>query len=138
MSRTITIEYRGTTYYAVAATITSTRLGKEGHGVLTADVLCEWPGGGVSVGGRALDAPEYTVEGKFKKRVPTAWGLDHTMKIAETVGVDTWEELPGSVVLVLFEDDSTWGARAVGLAHITDESKVLVFTEHAKDWKDAR
>ena len=36
MSRTITIEHNGTIYYAKVARVSSTHLGTEDHGILTA------------------------------------------------------------------------------------------------------
>ena len=108
----------------------------EDHGILTAYLHCEWPTGGISVGGYGLD--EHAGDKGEYKREGNAFGLDHLMQIMKTVGVDTWEKLAGKHVIVLFPGTpgSTWGSSAVGIANATDESLVLDFKEHAQSWKD--
>ena len=135
-TRTITIEHDGTTYGGQIGTIRSTALGYEDHGILTASLTVEWPGGGVSVGGFVLDEPRDR-EAKEYTRVGTAYGLDHIIRIIETVGVEKWEDLVGKQVIVLFAGKSWLGAMSVGIAHATDESKVFVLKEHADQWRAA-
>src|SRR5690606_28267458 len=118
--RTIRIEHNGIAYGGQVGTITATRLGYQDHGILTADLTIEWPGGGVSVGGFALDEPRDR-EGKDHSRKGTAYGLDHIIRIIETVGVEKWEDLKGERVIVLFEGASAWSSQSVGIAHVTDE-----------------
>lgn len=132
--RTITIEHNGTTYYGKVATIKSTMIGVEDHGILTAYLHCDGDGWGIGVGGYGLDQP-VTVDGKFSHREPTAYGFDHIVQMARTVGVNTWEKLPGREVLVLFDSPNSWGGTAKGIAHISDESKVFILAEHAEAWK---
>lgn len=132
MTRTITIESGGNAYGGQIGTIKSTRLGYQDHGILTADLAIEWPGGGVSVGGYSLD----TKKDDSYDREGTAYGLDHIIWIMRTVGVERWEDLVGKQVIVLFEGQSTWGARSVGIASTTDEKEVLVLKEHAEMWKE--
>jgi hypothetical protein len=135
MSRELIIEHNGVEYGGQIGTVTSTRLGYESHGILTASLGVEWKGGGVSAGGYCLDTPK-DIDGRDYTRVGTAFGLDHLIRIIETVGVESWEAIKGQHVIVLFEGRSAWGSQSVGIAHTTDESKVLVFTEHAAAWRD--
>jgi hypothetical protein len=135
-SRTITIEHNGDTYYGKVARIKSTMLGVEDHGILTAYIHFEGDGWGIGVGGFGLDTPVKDEDGKFLRREPTAYGFDHVVQLARTVGVSTWEELPGREALVLFDTPSSWGSTAKGIAHISDESKVFILADHAQSWKD--
>lgn len=134
MARTITVEHNGTTYYGQVARIESTRLGTEDHGILTAYLHVKGDGWGVGVGGYGLDEPYHDEDGKFLGRRPTAYGLDHIVQMARTVGASSWEALPGKDVLILNESQSTWGSTPVGIAHISDESRVLIFKDHAAEW----
>lgn len=131
-ARTLTVEHDGTTYHGHAAVIKSTSLTYEDHGILTAYVACEWPSAGITVGGYCLDkstgSPDY-------KRVGTAYGLDHIIRLLDVVGVHSWEAMAGKQVIVLFSEANTLGRQAVGLAHITDESKVFILSEHAEQWR---
>ena len=136
--RTLTIEYDGKTYYGHLARIASTSLGYEDHGILTAYLHCEWTGGGVGVGGFCLDSPkprEQRDEDDYS-RVGTAYGLDHLIRILDTVGVDRWEQLPGQQVIVLFETENSWGSTSKGLAGVLND-KVLILAAHAQQWADA-
>lgn len=135
MTRSLVVTDGENEYGGQVGVIKSTSLGYEDHGILTASLVVEWPGGGVSVGGFCLDEPRGR-EGKDYSRKGTAYGLDHIIWILDTVGVDRWEALVGKTVVVLFEGKSLWGARSVGIAHATDEKKILVFEEHAKLWRE--
>jgi hypothetical protein len=132
--RKLTIEHNGVTYGGQIGTISATRLGYQDHGILTADLTVDWPGGGVSVGGFVLDEPKDR-EGRDYTRRGTAYGLDHVIRLMETVGVAKWEDLRGRQVVVLFEGGSAWGAQSVGIASTTDEDKVFVLKEHAAQWR---
>ena len=136
MSRTIQIKHNGQTYHGKVARITSTTLGIEGHGIATAYLNVEGDGWGVGVGGFCLDTP-VKVDGKYSHREGTAFGFDHIMQLTRTVGSLTWEGLVGMDVIVLFEGRDSWGSSAVGIAHVSDESKVMVLKEHADSWKAA-
>lgn len=129
----ITVEHDGITYGGQLATIKSTALGYEDHGILTAFIHCEWKGGGIGVGGFCLD--ESTGKPDYARR-GTAYGLDHLIRIMETVGVGRWEQLPGKHVIVLFKGESTLGATSEGIANALDPSKVLLLAKHAADWRD--
>ena len=131
MARTITVEHNGTTYYAKVATVTSTHLGAEDHGILTAYLHCDGDGWGIGVGGYGLDA----YDEDEKRRIPTAYGMDQVVQMFRTVGAPSWEKVPGREVLVLFDTPSSLGSAAKGIAHISDEKRVLILADHAADWK---
>lgn len=135
MSVTISIEHDGVPYKAHVATIRSTRLGWQDHGIFTADVQLEWDGGGVSVGGYSLDTPEKDAAGKHLGRVGTAFGLDQVMQIVKIVGVENWESLKGKQVYVLFAPDGGWGSTAAGLANLSS-GKALILKEHSEAWRE--
>jgi len=135
MSRTITVEHNGTTYYGKVAKIESTYLGREDHGILTAYLNVKGDDWGIGVGGYGLDTPIRDENDKFVGRQPTAYGLDHIVQMYRTVGVESWEKLPGREVLVLFDTPHVWGSTAKGIAHISDEKRVLILADHAAEWK---
>lgn len=133
MSRTITIEHGGTTYYGTIATINRTTLGYEDHGTMTAFLSCGWAGSGISVGGYSLDRYDQSQD----RRIATAYGLDHIITILRTVGVDTWESLAGREVIILFEHKNPLGRTAAGIAGLTN-GKVMIFAEHAATFPEAQ
>lgn len=135
-ARNLVIEEAGIEYGGQIGTIKSTALGWESHGVLSASLIIEWKGGGVSVGGFCLDEPVDRESGNYDRK-GTAYGLDHIMWIMKTVGVEKWEALVGKQVIVLFKGKSAWGSQSVGIASTTDESQVLVLANHAQAWRDA-
>ncbi len=79
------------------AQIKSTRLGTcDGPAFTLFLTLDIQDGGGVSVGGIALD--EYN---KIKKeRVGSAYGMNVIMRVLEVVGVTKWEELTGKFIRI--------------------------------------
>ena len=128
-----TIQHEGKTYSGQIGTIKRTSLGIEDHGIVTSMLHIEWTGGGIGVGGYCLDTPRKDDDGKHHGRIGTAYGLDHIMRILETVGVDSWEQLPGKQVIVLFEGTGGWGSVSCGIAGITNE-KVLDIKAHAESF----
>ena len=135
MTRTINIEHNGEAYTGEIATIESTRLGYQDHGILTADLTLRWGSSGISVGGYALDRPTAAHDGS-RGREGTAFGLDQIIQILSTVGVSRWEDLKGKQLIVLFDGDGGWGTIAVGIASTTDEDRILIFKQHAASWKE--
>ena len=133
----IILNHHGTEYEANVATIEKTRLGYQDHGILTADLQLRWASSGVSAGGYCLDMPDKSEGAKLGQRMGTAYGLDHIIRILETVGVDKWEDLTGRRVYVLFpaSDGGSWGSVCAGIANI-DTGKALIFKEHAQQWLD--
>jgi hypothetical protein len=132
MERSLSISHGGKEYTGYLATIKSTMLGWEDHGILTAYLMCEWPSSGIGVGGYCLD--ETTGTPKYD-RVGTAYGLDHIMHLIKTVGVNKWEDIPGKHVVVLFEGRGGTGGIAAGIAHATND-KIFICEEHAALWRD--
>lgn len=132
MKRTTNIEYDGKTYTAEPMIIKSTYLGngEDSRGILSTSLTCQGGSTGISVGGYALDA----YDKEEKRRVGTAFGLDHVLEILRVVGVESWEKLVGQQVLVLFESGDGWGSTALGIAHPI-EDRVLIFQDHAQSWK---
>lgn len=125
-------------YSAQVMTIKSTSLGYEDHGIWTAFLSCQGEGTGIGVGGYTLDGTPATSPLGDNRRSGSAYGMDHIMRLCETVGVSKWEDLPGKKVYVLFEDKgngSTLGMTAQGIANI-DTGKVLDLKDHAQAWKD--
>lgn len=135
--RSIVIEHNGVKYTGHIATIKSTRLGYEDHGILTTSLDLSWEGSGVGFGGYCLDEPKNRL-GRDYTRVGTAYGLDYIIRVMETVGVDRWEKLQGSRVIVLFDytpSGSTWGGVVRGIAALQDD-KVFIPSEHADAWRE--
>lgn len=142
-TREFIVRHAGVDYSAHIATIKSTSLTYEDHGILTMYSVLEWPGGGVSFGGYGLDEPTFEPptadgkRGKFIGRKPTAYGLDFILQVMKVAGVDTYERIAGQRVLALFDykaNGSTWGAQVQGLAHIDDKDRIFLPKEHVKLW----
>lgn len=123
-TRTITLEHEGETYRAKIATIKSTHLGPEDHGIFTSYLHCDGDGWGVGVGGYVLGG---------------AFAIDHIKAVMETVGVGRWEDIPGKRVLVLFDNEhgGAWGQVARGIAHLSDEKRVLDYAKFSTEWQAA-
>jgi len=94
--------------------ITSTMLGIEDHGIMTFFLTVQWPGSGCSFGGYSLDA--YGGEGEPRRS--SGVGYQAIRRILETLGVDRWEKLPGT--LIRLEDEGP-GGRLTKIGHIMEE-----------------
>lgn len=128
---TMQIEHEGNTYSGQVGTVRSTSLGVEDHGIMTAFVFIEWAGGGVGVGGYALDDYDETA----KRRLGGAFGMDQIMAILDTLGVSEWGKLPGTPAIAVFPaGDPGWGGRSIGLASPTT-GRVLILADHAAWWQ---
>lgn len=84
------------------ATIESTMLGTEDHGILTFYLSLDYGGSGQSAGGYGLDDYDKTL----KRRKGTAYGLQLIQAVMETVGVTKWEDLKGKHIRVQAEHTS--------------------------------
>ena len=127
----ITIDHNGVEYGGQIGTIKHAFLGTEDHGIFSAMLHFEWPGGGIGAGGYGLDQWSEA----RKRRIGTGYGLDHIKAILETVGVAEWSQLVGKSAVVLFEPAGSWiGSMSVGIASL-DGTRVLVFAEHFEQWK---
>lgn len=80
------------------AIIKSVSIMIEDHGILTAFVFLEWPGGGAGLGGFAFDQA-----GPNRTRTPAKHLAYFVRRVLETVGVDAWEKLPGKPCRVIGE-----------------------------------
>jgi len=128
----IVITHEGTDYTGQIMRVSYTRLGYEDHGIFTASLGVEGDGIGTSVGGFVLDRPEKDSNGKFLGRVGTEYGHDYIIQILKTVGVESWENLVGKDIIVLYPyDDSGWGSMNIGFASL-DGNRVFLPKEHAK------
>lgn len=127
------VEHNGITYTGQIATIEKTALSM-GDPVMTAWLHMKWSGAGIGVGGYTLDEPHRDADGHFLERLGTAYGLDHIMRLMETVGVHKWEDLPGKNTTILFEGRGGLGSSAAGIAGLTN-GKVLIFKEHFDNFK---
>lgn len=136
MSVKVEVEHDGETYAGEIMRIKSTHLGYEDHGILTAWLHCEKQGGGIGVGGYCLDEP-FDRDAKDYTRTGTAYGLDHIIRIIETVGVGSWENLPGTDVIVLYKGTGGWGGQSIGIAGLQN-GKVLILKQHAELWLDEK
>lgn len=128
----ITVEHNGKTLYGNIATVESTSLWWEDHGILTANLTLKWDGSGVSFGGYCLDEPKDR-ESKDYTRTGTAYGLDHIMRIMETIGVSGWEKVKGSKIVVYFDSENSWGSRVVAIGGL-ENGKIFDPKVHAEEW----
>jgi hypothetical protein len=140
MSRVIKVTHKDVEYEGFIASIIATHLGFEDHGVLTVYLELRWhiegTAEGMNVGGYILDAPRDREAGDYT-RSGTAFGLDHIIRILETVGVRKWESLEGETVIVLFKHADRLGQPS-GIASILKEDAVLIFKEHSASFKGAQ
>ena len=81
------------------ATIESTMLGYEDHGIFTCMIYLNFGGSRQGFGGYALDEP-IKIQGKFSHREGTKYGMRFMQSIINTVGVSSWEKLVGQNVRV--------------------------------------
>lgn len=96
------------------ARIVRTTLGVEDHGIFSCFLMLEGDGWGGGFGGYALDGP-VKEGGEFKGRRGTAWGAEFIRRLLDTLCVETWEALPGTIVRV---ESEGWGGRAaVAIGH---------------------
>lgn len=94
--------------------ITSTKLGREDHGIMTFMIYVEFYGEGCGFGGYALDMWDKA----SNKRVFTVKGMEAISEILDVVGVDYWEELPGKYIRV---KDNGWGSTLDEIGNLMEE-----------------
>ena len=78
------------------AKITSTKLGREDHGIFTFMIFVEFQGCACGVGGYALDSYDREID----KRVYSAKSLEAVSNILDVVGVYNWEDLEGQYIRI--------------------------------------
>lgn len=113
----------------VNAQITDTFLGIEDHGIFTFFIHTKSENGGQSYGGFSLDCPVHK-DGKFIKRLGSAFGSEAILRILGVVGVDSWEKLKGKYIRL----DRTW-QHTYRIGNII-EDKWLDLKELANEFKD--
>jgi len=96
------------------ARITSTFLGREDHGVMTACVNLSGDGWGSSFGGFCFD----TYDAATKKRHGGGFGIDFISEVLRVVGVEKWEDLVGKPVRCVH---TGLGGRVEKIGHIIEE-----------------
>ncbi len=124
------------------AKIKSTMLGIEDHGILSCMIQVEYGGGsGQGIGGYCLDAPLRGADGKFIKRVGTAYGMEFVARIMRACGVSKWEKLVGRTIFVL--QNLPEGASALGTSNVvgienlpTEPGERFVFADLLNDFDD--
>lgn len=78
------------------AQITSTKLGREDHGIFTFMIYIKFGCCGCGIGGYALDGYNEKLEG----RIFSTKSMAVISKILDVVGVDNWEDLPGKYIRI--------------------------------------
>lgn len=96
------------------AKITSTKLGREDHGIMTFMIFIEFGGSCCGVGGYALDMWDRESD----KRVFTAKGLEAISEILNVVGVDNWEDLKGQYIRI---KDNGWGSTVDEIGNLMED-----------------
>lgn len=101
------------------ARIESTRLGTEDHGLFTFSLALDYGGLHQHFGGIGLDnfLGEWVLGAR---RGPTAYGMDCIVRILETVGVESWENIKNKYVRAEVKN-----GYIVGLINILDDDKVF-------------
>tara|TARA_R110000851_G_C13000142_1_gene558222 strand:- start:127 stop:483 length:357 start_codon:yes stop_codon:yes gene_type:complete len=83
----------------VNATITSTQLGYQDHGILTSFIMLDYGGSGQGFGGYCFDEP-IKVDGEYSHREGVKFGMEYIRQVLDCTGVRNWEELVGKHVRV--------------------------------------
>ena len=96
------------------AKITSTKLGREDHGIMTFMIFIEFAGCGCGVGGYALDM----LGRKSNERMFSTKGLEAISEILDVVGVDNWEDLKGKYIRI---KDNGWGSTVDEIGNLMEE-----------------
>lgn len=100
------------------AQIKATKLGFIANGICSFSLILDIQGGGgVAVGGWALDGPD----NKKEKRIGSAYGMSVIMRILKVVGVNTWEELKGKYIRI---KDCSIGDRCTAIGNLMKEEWV--------------
>ena len=109
------------------ATIRSTMLGVEDHGIMTFMLDLDYGSSGQGAGGYALDGKPRTPSGE---RRGVEGSIVLIRKILEIVGVEKWEDLPGKHIRV-WQDNSN----VYAIGHITKDN-CLNFQEFFDAYKN--
>lgn len=99
------------------ARIDRTMLGYEDHGVLTSWIFVDYGGSGQGFGGYALDR----FNPKTKAREGTKFAANYIIGLLQTLGVDTWEKLPGTYCRIYGD----YG-KAEAIGHLLEDKWFLI------------
>jgi len=88
-----------------------------GQGVFTFNLELDFGDQRVLFGFVSLDSQEND------KRVPTQYGMDVIMEIIKVAGVNSWEELKGSIVRAYIDDITS---QVVGIVNILDDNLFIL------------
>lgn len=122
----VAVEHGGQQYAARIATVHATKLGIADYGHPVLEMTMNLGSNTfVGVGGYSVGQ-----NGPAGRHVGTAFGMDQILAILHTCGSETWEQLPGTRLLVIFDGKD----RAIGIAGL-DNDQVLIFSEHADSFK---
>lgn len=130
MNRTITIEVGGRTFRGEVATIESTMLGYEDHGILGLASSTM----GQSAGSYFLDDRLSPNHDNGPEPHGSAAGIDYIQRVLRVVGADSWEQLRGMRVIALRTQE--FGV-IDGLANV-DDDRTFVFQDWADEWSALR
>lgn len=98
------------------AKITSTFLGIEDHGILTAYLYVDYEGGSSQgIGGYALDEPQRDADDKFLGRFGTAEGMQWVAAVIRVTGAKSWEDVHGRMIYVIRDGDNKWNGKPIGI-----------------------
>jgi hypothetical protein len=102
------------------AKIERTFLGIEDHGIFTAELTVNYGGSGQTIGGYRLDYPNSQSPG-------TAFGIEFVKGVMGACGVDSWEKVKGSTILVLKKEER---GHVLGIKPLPTESgTTFIFSE---------
>jgi len=96
------------------ATIASTMLGVEDHGILTCFLYLDGDGWGGGFGGYGFD--EW--DANQKRRIAHVYGLEFVLAVLRVVGVGKWEDLKGKAIRV---ETSGLGGRITRIGNLIKE-----------------
>jgi hypothetical protein len=97
------------------AKIVRTMLGIEDHGIMSFFVFIERPGAGCGFGGYSLDGPGELRHDDRRGHGRSYQAIYHILK---TVGVDSWEKLPGTLIRI---EDNGLGGKLDKIGHIMED-----------------
>lgn len=115
------------------AKIQSTFLGIEDHSIFTSFLHVTYGDTGQGIGGMTFGKWREKDKDHPNQMKAIAYGAEFIRRILETVGVDSWEKLPGKYFIVLTDNDS-WNSPIRGIKRMpTDGDKVFMFADLITD-----
>lgn len=110
------------------AKITSTSLGYEDHGILTAWLTLDYGGSGQGAGGYGLD--DKADDGSYDRKPHPECGR-WVAGVIGACGVEKWEDVKGRTIIAIRDGDG-WGGGVVGIRPLpTEKGKPFMFDRAA-------